>query len=455
MKWSFGEKAIALILAIILVLVSLVSFVSHKNTTELINSYNKVQKTYELLHSLSNFFAQMTVAESGRRGYIFSGDKKELERYKTARVEMRLHLSKVDDQLTESSQLQKFSHELNDLVNQRLTLLSQSINIYYQNSGAFQAQSSITQRSVQIREKIIDILAKIKNEEQRQLNIYLEQSRLRINQRVFIEQLAIFLSFLMILIASFIFYQERFRRQQVLILRQALAQEREITELKHNLFSMISHEFRTPLTVILASSELLAESLQPSPSPKQLKNLSRLQISAKLMNHMLTDILTLTRAEVGKLEFKPDWIDLEEFCLNLLEDIESFSVVKPNFKFLIQGCSKKVFLDEKILYSILSNLLLNAIKYSPKNTQIDLFINREKNDVILLIKDKGIGILPEELEKVFQPFSRGENVDNIPGTGLGLAVVKKCLEIHGGKISLESELGKGTTFLVAIPCSKK
>jgi len=450
-KWFFGEKVIAAILAIILMLIGLVSFVSHENTTELIDSYHKVQKTYDLLNTLTNFYAAMTVAESGRRGYIFSGNQNELERYKTARVAMRIELNKLEDKIAYSLELKKLSFKLKDLVEQRLRLLTKSIETHQQNSEDFQAQAAITEASVQLREKIQNILADIKKEEEKELNIYLSRSRERIEQLVLIEQLIIILSFVMMLIASVIFYQEKIKRQKVQILEKMLQHERENGDLRHRLFSMISHEFRTPLSVIIASSQLLEEILQPLIPQEKFKNIYRIQTSAKLINHLLTDILTLNRAEVGKLEFKPEFLDIEVFCLNLLEDIQSFSVTKPNFNFSSLDYPKRVYADEKILYSVISNLLLNAIKYSPADSKIDLIVKNVDQQTVFIIKDQGIGIILEDQEKIFEPFLRGKNVENIPGSGLGLAVVKQCLEILGGSIYLESEVGKGTTFIVAIP----
>lgn len=453
-KWFFGEKAIAAILAIILMSIGLVSFVSHKNTMELIDSYHKVQKTYELLNTLTNFYAAMTVAESGRRGYIFSGNLKELERYKNARVLMRIDLNQLEHQIADSVESKKLSLKLKDLVEQRLSLLTQSIDIYQNNYSNLKAQSQITDASVLLREKIQDILWDIKQQEDKELNIYLQSSRERSDQLVLIEQLVIILSFFIIFVAFIIFHQKNLKAQKVIILQKQLEQERELSSFKNYFFSMISHEFRTPLSVIIASSQLLEEILLPLISQDKLKNIWRIQTSAKFINHLLTDILTLSRAEAGKLEFNPEFLDIEVFCLNLLEDIESFNVTKPKFNLSSIDYSNRVYADEKILYSVISNLLLNAIKYSPEDSKIDLEVKNVDQQTIFIIRDQGIGITLEEQEKIFEPFLRGKNVENVPGSGLGLAVVKRCLEMHGGTIHLDSEVGKGTTFTVAIPQNK-
>jgi signal transduction histidine kinase len=196
---------------------------------------------------------------------------------------------------------------------------------------------------------------------------------------------------------------------------------------------------------------MLAESSQPWSESKKQKNLHRIQSSARLMTQLLTDILTLTRAEAGKLECRPELVDLESFCLNLVEDINLDSEPRHSIKFVSQGHCTHALLDEKLLYSILGNLLSNAIKYSPQGGNIHLILSCEPQAVIFQVKDEGIGIPKEDIEALYEPFYRSKNVGNIVGTGLGLAVVKKCLELHGGQISVESEVGSGTTFTLKIP----
>jgi signal transduction histidine kinase len=218
---------------------------------------------------------------------------------------------------------------------------------------------------------------------------------------------------------------------------------------------MISHEFRTPLSVILLSSQLLKEILQELVDSTQLKNLYRIQSSAKLMNQLITDLLTLTRAEAGKLDFNPQFINIESFCLNLLEDLQLFHIKLPAIKFIKNGRFFRTQIDEKLLYSILSNLLLNAIKYSPQGGNIYLIVNCEQEATIFQVKDEGIGIPQQEQQNIYEPFYRCQNVENIVGTGLGLAVVKKCVELHQGEISVESEVGFGTIFTVKIPHNRE
>lgn len=245
--------------------------------------------------------------------------------------------------------------------------------------------------------------------------------------------------------------QDITERKQAEEIRRTLEKEREINELKLRFFSMASHEFRTPLSTILISAQLLENSSKEWSEEKKLKNLYRIQSAAKTMTQLLTDILTLTRAESGKLEFNPEPLNIENFCQSLVEEIEFSTRAQQNIFFISQCVGKSACMDEKLLRSIFTNLLSNAIKYSPEDSHIYFILSYESGEAVFQIQDKGIGISPEDQELLYQSFHRGKNVGDVAGTGLGLAVVKKCVELHGGSIAVESKVGLGTTFTVAIP----
>jgi len=450
MKGSLEEKLLAGSLSVILLLLGIVNLISPKNTTELVENADQVRSTYNILGNLTDFYAAMSVAESGRRGYIFSGRAEELDRYRAAVEEMKAELNRLELIALDRSQQQRI-RQLNELATQRIALFEQSIDLYQRDRStiATQTQNSITDYSVQLREEIQTLLTEIKNTENQQLQTSLEQAQINIQSRSSIERIASFLNFTVACGVVVAFYWLQKRRQKLQALEQTLAQEQELSQLKVRLFSMISHEFRTPLSVILASSQLLAEILEPI-EPNQLKNLYRIQTSAKLMNRLITDILTLTRAEAGKLDCQPEWIDIEAFCLNLLDDIQSSNSVQQELSFTSQGKCDRVYLDEKLVYSILSNLLLNAVKYSPVEKQIYFRLYCEPKQIKFEVQDQGIGILPIDQDHIFTPFYRGQNVESISGSGLGLAVVQKCLEMQNGTIQVETKVGRGTKFTVCI-----
>ena len=235
-------------------------------------------------------------------------------------------------------------------------------------------------------------------------------------------------------------------------MRLALDKEKELSILKTRFFSMASHEFRTPLSTALAAAQVLENSQGDwENTEKRLRNLHRIQDSIKNMVQLLDDILIINRAETGKLPFKPRLINLELYVRHFLDEIQAHVGLRHTLIFNCQGPVRSTNLDEKLIYSILSNLISNAIKYSPKGGEIRLSLCFQSAAVVIEVSDQGIGISAADQKQLFEPFHRGENVRSIPGTGLGLVVVKKCVDLHRGVIKFSSEVGKGTTCLITIP----
>jgi signal transduction histidine kinase len=162
-------------------------------------------------------------------------------------------------------------------------------------------------------------------------------------------------------------------------------------------------------------------------------------------------MLTINRAETGRLAFNPQPLALELYCQQFVEEMQLSAGGQHLLSFQCSGMACLVSLDEKLLRSILSNLISNAIKYSPMEGTIGLTLVFEPEVVHIRVQDQGIGILPEDLKQLFEPFHRGKNVRTIPGTGLGLVVVKKCVDLHQGTIEITSAIGAGTTCLVTLP----
>lgn len=234
-------------------------------------------------------------------------------------------------------------------------------------------------------------------------------------------------------------------------IRKALEKEKELNELKSRFVSMVSHEFRTPMATILFSAGLLESYSNKWPEEKKLVHIRRIQSGIQQMTSLLNDVLLIGKAESGKLEFNPKPIDLDLFCRELVEDLELSDSNQHQIIFTIEGSYNQAKMDEKLLRHILSNLLSNAVKYSPENTKVEFNMVYQKNSVIFQIKDTGIGIPLEDQKRLFETFHRANNVGTIPGTGLGLSIVKKSVDLHGGTISLQSEVGLGTTFTITLP----
>jgi signal transduction histidine kinase len=184
--------------------------------------------------------------------------------------------------------------------------------------------------------------------------------------------------------------------------------------------------------------------------PQHLKNLHRIQSAAKLINQQLNDLLTVARADAGRMEFNPVPLEMQTFCLNLIEDFQAFSDTQRTIQFTKRGQSTHAMVDEKLLYSILSNLLSNALKYSDPQSTVYFLMICESYAVTFQIRDEGVGISLEDQQTLYELFSRGKNVQDRAGSGLGLAVVKRCVDLHQGRITVESQVGDGTTVTVKL-----
>ncbi|MEA5603484.1 ATP-binding protein [Nostoc sp. UHCC 0252] len=451
MKWSLERKWIASGFGLCLLLMSTASLISYQNATQLIASSDQVKYTHEVMKNVIDIFATLTDAEAGRRGYILYGEQLELNRYYQAMQSLDAKVKKLQQQIADDSYQQQQLTKLKFLIAQRVELSKQSINLKKVGKSSFAIQAPLVNQSNQNRGQIRETLTKMQAREEQLLQISVRHSQDNIRNRMLIEFLGTFLSFAILLGVYALLYQQLLKRQQAETIQKTLAQEKELTELKLRFFSMVSHEFRTPLSIILGSAQLLAQSNQQWTEEKKLKNLHRIQSSARLINQLLTDILTLTRAEAGKLEFHPELMDLEAFCINLIEDIQFYNQQQHTIKFISQGNCTHAKLDETLLYSILTNLLSNAMKYSPPEGNIFLILSCEPHAIFFKVKDNGIGIPLEFKEHLFEPFHRANNVGKIVGSGLGLAVVKKCLEIHNGEIYVDSNAQGGTSFTVKFP----
>jgi|GEM_PF-2043386 len=232
---------------------------------------------------------------------------------------------------------------------------------------------------------------------------------------------------------------------------RSLEKERELNELKSGFISMASHEFRTPLTTILASADLL-EILGPKwDEEKYKKHIAKIQNAVSYMTELINDVLIINKAETGKINFAPSEVNL----YNLIkESIDNFRTTAGNdIEFILKyNASRKIYvLDLKLLMQIINNLVSNAVKYSPAGGDIKISVSDANSMLKIKVADSGMGISEDDQNHLFHPFYRGKNIENIPGTGLGLSIVQKAVEMHNGKVFFESSVGKGTTFTIFIP----
>lgn len=231
-------------------------------------------------------------------------------------------------------------------------------------------------------------------------------------------------------------------------LRVELEKEREFLALKEQFISITSHEFRQPLTAILSSVGVIESYHDRLTFDANMERVRVIGEQARHMYRMLEDILTITRMQAGGFQFMPRPLDLFKLCESLVMQPDD---QRPVIHLTWQKPIRNVVMDQKLLLHILENVLSNAVKYAPNTEKVEFHIAAEDADVVFTIRDHGIGIPQAEQEHIFEAFYRARNTNSIDGTGLGLVVVQKCVELHRGSISIESEPGEGTTVTIRLP----
>ena len=232
---------------------------------------------------------------------------------------------------------------------------------------------------------------------------------------------------------------------------QELAAEREVGELKSRFVTTVSHEFRTPLGITMSAVELLRhyEARLPPEEKKQL--FDDIHTATKNMAGLMEQVLVLGRVDAGKLAYKPAPLDLDALARKLADESLSATNRKCPIEWSAENDLSGAHADEALLRHILANLLSNGVKYSPAGTPVHFSARREGPMAVFTVQDSGIGIPDKDLPHLFEAFHRGSNVGDIPGTGLGLVIIKRCAELHRGSIQVKSTPGAGTTFTVRIP----
>ena len=241
------------------------------------------------------------------------------------------------------------------------------------------------------------------------------------------------------------------RKRAEVELLKTLEREKELSQLKSNFVSMVSHEFRTPLGIIQSSAELLRDfhgKMQPEERREQLESISK---NTRRMAGLMEEVLVLSRLDAGKLDFQPAAFDLNNFCRRVVDEVLSATNRRCVIELSLDSIPAEAQADERLLGHIFTNLLSNAIKYSELGATVHFTVERDGPDAVCVVRDQGIGIPADDQQQLFKAFHRGANVGTRPGTGLGLLLVKRCAELHGGNVQLNSAIGEGTTVTVKFP----
>jgi|GEM_PF-4761441 signal transduction histidine kinase len=237
-------------------------------------------------------------------------------------------------------------------------------------------------------------------------------------------------------------------------LNDTLDKEKELNEMKSRFVSMASHEFKTPLSTILSSASLISKYENKESHANRDKHVQRIKNSVEHLNSLLEEFLSLGRLETGRLAIERSQFDLQDFLRDIIEEVNV--IKKPGQRLqLVESGTTTFSTDKRLLKNILLNILSNAIKFSSDRGNILLQVKNTGNELFISVKDDGIGISEEDKQYLFSTFFRGANVTNIQGTGLGLHIVKRYIDLLNGVIALESELNNGTIISITLPALKE
>lgn len=251
-------------------------------------------------------------------------------------------------------------------------------------------------------------------------------------------------------------HQEMEQRKKVEAqIRGMLEKEKELNEMKSRFVSMASHEFRTPLGGILTSVSLIAKYPNTEDAPKREKHIQNIKKSVRNLTNILNDFLSLDKLDQGKVSSSPSQFDLTKFIDEIFEELKETSDKSNRFGVSHKVTGKSIFQDKEMIRNVIINLVSNAIKYSPEDSTVFIRTNVKNEEVHIEIQDQGMGIPLADQKHLFERFFRAKNVTNLQGTGLGLNIVKRYLDLMGGSISFISKENEGTTFIVTLPVEKK
>ncbi len=241
------------------------------------------------------------------------------------------------------------------------------------------------------------------------------------------------------------------KQQTELLLKQSLQKAKESSQLKSRFISTASHEFKTPLTKILSSAELMQRYGKNWSTDKYNEHFGRISNSVEYLSSLIDDVLTISKVDSNKIEFSPKELNIKKECESIISDFQYSGELKSNLIFNFIPEKTNFLVDPKQFHLIIQNLISNSIKYTSENKIIEVIINYVNDNIQIIIKDSGIGISETDLPHIFEPFYRSANNETIKGNGLGLSIVKNAVDLHGGMIQVNSKLGIGTTFVVQLP----
>lgn len=437
---------------VILVLTCVIGVYSFNNNRTFNDTSRWLKHSYTVLEKNDDIYALTMTIEGGSNNYLFAHDSNSLLAYRQAAGSITSEIDTLK-KLTKDNPLQKFRIELlSKFIHQQVQFSDSCIQLQNEREFDKSEQSRYIQQNRFYTDKINDLLSEILHTE----TILLNQREAANNRSIKIFHWVFYsiLSCLFVLVIAVIYLiVNEFKREarEKAITEKALTHEKELNEMKSSFVSFASHEFRTPLATILSSVSLIEKYQEGKMEAMSVKHISRIKANVHSLIELLNDFLSLGKLEEGKIDHQPHNLNIAEFSNEFVAGMSELTKPGQQIIYQFKGDGAEMVVDERLLRNVLNNLLSNAIKYSPINSKIYYNVSVTDHSVQFTVKDEGIGIPEKDQKRLFETFYRASNATQTPGTGLGLCIVKRYLDIMGGNLEFTSKENQGSTFTVHLP----
>jgi len=433
------EKTVLTGFVIVLALLGMVGAVSQRTIAGLIDDSQWVTHTHIVLELLQRISFQITQAEASVRGYVLTGNERFESQYLSDKADIPKLLSELHTQTLDNPAEQKSIAVLASLFDQRFAVMDQGVQT--RKTGGLDAVLALskTSRGLQLSSQISSLIAQMRSGEDRLLaerNLRAQQSARR---TFLLALLAVLLAMVAVAASVFLIFRDLTRR-------------RELERMKSEFVSVVSHELRTPLTSIHGSLGLLASGALAGNTERGRRMLEIAVNNTDRLIRLINDVLDVEKLESGAIQIHPEPCDSGDLVRNAWEVMRSMAQ-KYEVTLRIIGPGATIFADPDRMVQCLTNLISNAIKFSEPNGVVTIRTAPQTHDLQFEVSDQGRGIPLNKQDSIFERFHQVDASDSQKkgGTGLGLAICRSIVQQHGGKIWVESELGKGSTFFFTIP----
>lgn len=436
--FTSNSKYISLVVFITLLFTIGNLFLLYKNVQTIRANAASVNHTHTVKQELAGILQALTDAETGQRGYLITNDERYLKPYIDAKPTMFRYLNDVEN-LTHDNPIQQANvDELRALVQQRMNWLEEGVKMRteqnYESAQTFITTGVGITTMIEVREKVSAMLI----EEDRLLKVRENQTNSSFRTLNITSGIGGLFNIGLILLSFYLIKEELQRRNQ-------------LEKNKDDFISMASHELKTPITSLNIYTQIAVKNLERKKYTETKKLLEKITNQTARLSSLVTDLLDISRVQTGKLKIEHSPFDIDAL---IHETVESIQQTTAKHKITVKSTIKRqVNGDRYRIYQVLTNLLTNAVKYSPKGKKITVHAKSTRKEVVIAIKDQGIGIEKKHQKKIFQKLYQvtDSHGNTYPGFGIGLYISSQIIRQHRGKIWVESKKEKGSTFSFSIP----